>query len=124
VKYIAYFIAYTLGVVLWLIALTAGTLTAMLAVWGGRCWPEAPGSNCWVFALQRYVPKGGYLVIREAQDRVFGCPIPHVMWARDLPTGMEVEAYVPALDDTRKSKTLPWFAVWYRGRVVKEDEKP
>jgi hypothetical protein len=47
------------------------------------------GSNCLIFALQRWVSRGGYLVVRKSR---WG-PFPHFLWSPDL---KRVEQYVPA----------------------------
>ena len=47
------------------------------------------GSNCLVFALARWVSRGGYLVVRKSR---WG-PFPHFLWSPDL---KRVEQYVPA----------------------------
>lgn len=119
-KRIAYFVALGLGIVFWLVALLAGTLTALLAVWGGRAWPDAPRSNCWIFALQRYGTRDGCLIVRPAIGvRAFGwMQIPHVAWAASVPPDIEAEAYEPRPEDRRRAVLFPWFVFWYRGRVV------
>lgn len=114
---------YALGIVTWSIALAAATVTGVLAVWGSRMWPEAPGSNCWVYVLPRYHAQGGYLIVRAAHGvRLFGfLQVPHVAWASTIPHDMEIEAYTPI--NRKRSKWLPWFVFWYRG-VVSTSEKP
>jgi hypothetical protein len=52
------------------------------------------GSNCLIFALQRWVSRGGYLVVRKSR---WG-PFPHFLWSPDL---KRVEQYVPAEPNIR-----------------------
>lgn len=110
------FLAWFLGVLL--VALSAG-----LAVLGERVLPSLMYGNCWTYVMTKYW-HGGYLIVRRADDvRFLGrFQIPHVIWCQSLPTGMEVQHFVPT-GVRSKAKWLPWRTIWYEGEVRRRERK-
>lgn len=78
-------------------------------------------SNCLIFALGRFLGRGGYLIVRWSRmNRVPWLNWPHFLWAESLEE-LSVEQFVP--EDAAR-RILP--PILFRGRVKvgpdKEDE--
>lgn len=70
-------------------------------------------SNCLVFALWRWMTRGGYLVVRRSRFLW----VPHFLWVP--PGGLEqakVEHFVPIKPSSGRPWAV-WRAVMFRGRV-------
>lgn len=70
-------------------------------------------SNCLVFALWRWMTRGGYLIVRWSRYRW----VPHFLWSP--PGGLEgaqVEHFVP-INPGRGRPWAVWNAGLFRGRV-------
>lgn len=122
-KRITHSAMFVVGFLAW-IAGTALYATAMgLAVLGDMLISTNTFGNCWTHALTRYKARGGYLIVRPADDvRLFRrWTIPHVMWCRVLPHDIQVEQFVP--NDRSKNKWFPWRVVWYEG-TIRRRERP
>lgn len=72
---------------------------------------ELKKSNCFVFAVKKFIFEGGYLIVRRSR---WG-PFPHFLWAKSL-KGIEVEHLVPI--NPKKRKFPPLF---FKGFIKKED---
>ena len=70
--------------------------------------------NCLLFALWRWVTRGGYLILRRSHHGWWL----HVLWSPDL-RDARLEHYVP------RAYARPWWAwghkVLFRGTVSRED---
>lgn len=113
---LAHSLLLVVGFVVWLAGVLCFTAATYAAVAGEKLMPGRMFGNCWTFALPRYLQRGGYLIIRPADDvRFLGIfRITHVIWAQELPKGMEVEQFVPLTRS--RSKWFPWQTIWYAGR--------
>ena len=127
---LAHSLLLVVGFVVWLAGVLCFTAATYAAVACEKLMPGRMFGNCWTFALPRYLQRGGYLIIRPADGvRVLGIfHVPHVIWARKLPTGMPVEQFVPLVRS--HSKWFPWRTIWYEGRArnreraQREDPQP
>ena len=122
-KRILYGVFFTLGIIFWLVSMAAMLLVVACERLAHWCWPESPGGNCWTHALKRYRQDGGYLLIRASHSAAsMSIPVPHVLWARELPDGMSVEHYAP--DHRHKpSRWISSYVLWFRGHVLTEETK-
>lgn len=118
-------ITHTLMLIVGFFAWLLGTLfysgAMALAVLGDRLISTETFGNCWTHALTRYHRRGGYLIIRPADDvRFLGrFGIPHVIWCRVLPDDIQVEQFVPK--KRSRSQWLPWKTIWYEGRIRRRE---
>lgn len=113
-----------LGLALWVVAMLCLHGSAFIAGLGLRWWPDRTHSNCWTHALPLLSSRGGYLLVRWADDiRLFKrWRVPHCMWAPHLPDGMTVESYAPF-----RRVAAHWFplhAVWFTGHIKTLDDSP
>jgi len=70
-------------------------------------------SNCLIFALWRWVTRGGYLILRRSHHGWW----PHVLWSSHL-RNAEIEHYVPR----RYSQHFaPFHKILFRGDVSRAD---
>ena len=118
---VAYAALLALGFVFWLVGWASFGAVALLSALGDRVAPGIMTGNCWSHALARFARRGGYLIVRPADDvRLFwGIRIPHAMWAHDLPEDMDLEQFVPV--DRSKSRGIPWRTVWFKGELRSRD---
>lgn len=105
------------GFWVWAIGVLFLGLATWIAAVGDQVIPGLLYGNCWSYALPRYWGRGGYLIVRRADDVRFlkYFHIPHVMWCAQLPPGMAVEQFVPLVRS--KTQWLPWRTIWYPGRI-------
>lgn len=107
-----------MGFVLWGIGNVFYSACVGLAVLAEYACPNSEWGNCWSYVLPKWWKDGGYLLIRRAYgNMVLGfLPLPHVILARKLNSEKaEVEQFYPV--DRKKTKWLPWHAVYFRGCV-------
>jgi hypothetical protein len=119
---IIHFILAMAGFILWGTANIIYSTCAGLAVIGSNLNPKSEWGNCWSHVLPLWWKHGGYLIVRRAYGNMFlGClPLPHVLWAKKLNLDRnDVEHFSPV--ERKRTKWFPWYAVYFRGRVVNGD---
>ena len=120
---IAHSLMLVLGFGAWLCGTLLYAAAMLLAVLGDSLISTETFGNCWTHALTRYRKRGGYLIVRPADDvRVLGrWTVPHVIWCRVLPDDIRIEQFVPTVRS--RSKWFPWRTIWYEGRI-RHRERP
>lgn len=120
---IAHSLMLVLGFGAWLCGTLLYAAAMLLAVLGDLLISTETFGNCWTHAFTRYKRRGGYLIIRPADDIRFlkRWRVPHVMWCRVLPEDIAVEQFVPS--SRSRHQWLPFRTIWYEGRI-RHRERP
>lgn len=119
---IIHFFLFMLGFVSWGIGNVLYSVCAGISILADRVDPNSEWGNCWGYVLPRWWLDDGYLIIRRAYGNMFlgFLPLPHVLWAKNLNLGVaDVEHFSPL--ERKKTKWFPWYAVYFRGRVINRD---
>ena len=109
------------GSALWVVAYFLIAACAGMAWAADRVWPGADMGNCFSYTLHRWCSRRGALVLTFVEDarlfRIF--PVIHAAWTPGIHRRAEFEMTTPV--DRKRSKWLPWWAFYFRYRVVKRD---
>lgn len=71
-------------------------------------------SNCWIYAIERYLSEGGYIVFRKTFFNQSSIIWEHALWSRDLKT---FYSFVPK--DTKVKRLFP--PIIFIGREIITD---
>lgn len=103
----------------WIVAYFSACAAAGCGWLAARVWPDADRGNCWSFALHRWCKGRGVLALTFVEDarllRIF--PVVHCALLPSLPREAQIEMTIPR--KRRSTQWLPWWAFYFRYRVVR-----
>lgn len=116
---VLYVLTAIVGVPVWVVGyllICVAAYAAIFSQWLVPAWSTY--GNCWSHTLPLFIRRGGYLLVRVADDvRILRwIPVPHVIWMHELPPDAVIEQFGPA-GVRSNAKWVPWEVIWYRGEI-------
>jgi len=97
-----------LAAIPWAVGVLCFALALLLVLTADWLIPGATWGNCWSFVGPKWAKRGGYIVIRMADDvKVFGVQIiPHAIWLPAWPPDLPVHQTKPLRRSRNPLRTL------------------
>lgn len=115
-KFIHAFLVYC-SVVPWIFGCLLFWMALGLTILAHKTLPEVTKGNCWTFVGPRWYKRGGYILIRWADDvRVSKyLRIPHAIWVTHISPETKLFQTVPL--ERSKNKWLPWKTLYFKYKI-------